>query len=332
MRSTFDADLALVGTATAPTLGGTVMVKSAVWTRRIEAPGSIFDFARRAGSGSGTAVIAGEATATFPLRYDVRIEIPSTLRVDTNLLRLVASADLTLQGNYDRPIIAGHADIERGEVNFEGRRYRITRGAIDFNNPTRTEPFFDIQAETDVRVAGPPVQTYHINIGFSGTTDRLQPTVSSDPSLPTTDVLALLFSDVRRNNQQDVELRALQNPNQAETDILAARATQALTAPISQEVGKVVEQTFGVDTFQLTPSFVDPSGAQTSGINPTARLTIGKRVSDRVFLTFARSLGTSINDQIILLEYEESDRLSWIFSRNEDRQTYALEFRVRHSF
>ena len=40
------------------------------------------------------------------------------------------SADLTLQGAYDRPVIAGHADIERGDVNFEGRRYRITRGAI----------------------------------------------------------------------------------------------------------------------------------------------------------------------------------------------------------
>ena len=64
----------------------------------------------------------------------------------------------------------------------------------------------------------------------------------------------------------------------------------------------------------------------------TARLTIGKRVSDRVYLTFSRSLGTTINDQIVLLEYEESDRLSWILSRNEDSQTYALEFRVRHVF
>ena len=97
-------------------------------------------------------------------------------------------------------------------------------------------------------------------------------------------------------------------------------------------MGKVVEEAFGVDTFQLTPSFVDPSGQQTSGLNPTARLTIGKRVSDRVYLTFSRSLGTTINDQIVLLEYEESDRLSWILSRNEDQQTYALEFRVRHTF
>jgi hypothetical protein len=329
VRSTFDADLALVGSYQSPTLNGTVMVKRALWTRRIDAPGNIFDFARRASAGGS--VIVGEAPATFPLRYDVRIEVPSTLRVDTNLVRLVARADLTLQGSYDRPVIAGHADIERGDVNFEGRRYRITRGAIDFNNPTRTEPFFDIEAETNVRVPGPPVQTYHITVGFAGTTERLQPTVSSDPGLPTAEVLALLFSDVRRTNQ-DVELRALENPNQAETDILAARATQALTAPISAEVGKVFEEAFGVDTFQLTPSFVDPSGQTASGLNPTARLTIGKRVSDRVYLTFSRSLGTTINDQIVLLEYEESDRLSWILSRNEDQQTYALEFRVRHTF
>jgi hypothetical protein len=55
-------------------------------------------------------------------------------------------------------------------------------------------------------------------------------------------------------------------------------------------------------------------------------------VSDRVYLTFSRSLGTTINDQIVLLEYEQNDRLSWVLSRNEDQQTYAIEFRVRQSF
>ena len=143
-------------------------------------------------------------------------------------------------------------------------------------------------------------------------------------------MLALLFSEVRRT--QAPELRALQSPNQAQTDILTARATQALAAPISSEVGKAVEEAFGVDTFQLTPSFVDPFGQQTSRINPTARLTIGKRISDRVFLTFSRNLGTTFNDQIVLLEIEQNDRLSWVFSPNEDQQTSALEFRVRHVF
>jgi hypothetical protein len=140
------------------------------------------------------------------------------------------------------------------------------------------------------------------------------------------------LSDAPRTNDQ--ELRALQNPNQAQTDILTARATQALAGPLSAEVGKVVEQTFGVDTFQLTPSLVDPYQLQqqSARLNPTARLTIGKRISDRVYLTFSRSLNTIVNDQIVLLEYDESDRVSWILSRNEDTQTYALEFRVRHIF
>jgi TamB, inner membrane protein subunit of TAM complex len=96
----------------------------------------------------------------------------------------------------------------------------------------------------------------------------------------------------------------------------------------------VVEQSLGVDTFQVTPSFVDPNqlNQTTARLNPTARVTIGKRISERIYLTFSRSVNTSVNDQVILLEYDESERMSWVLSRNEDSQTYALEFRVRHVF
>ena len=141
--------------------------------------------------------------------------------------------------------------------------------------------------------------------------------------------MALLLSDVRRN--QAVELRALQNPNQTQTDILTQRASQMLASPISSEVGKVVEQAFGVDTFQLTPSFINPD-QQTERLNATARLTIGKRISDRVYLTFSRSLSSSISDQIILLEIDATERSSVILSRNDDQQTYAVEFRFKHAF
>jgi autotransporter translocation and assembly factor TamB len=255
--------------------------------------------------------------------------VPATLHVDNNLLEnLVASADLQLRGTYDRPVIFGRAEVDRGVVRFEGRRYKITRGTIDFTNPTRIEPFFDVEAETNVRVPG---QTYRVIVSAAGTTAHLQPQLSSDPPLPAADVLTLLLgSDVRRGT--DVELRALQNPNERQRDILTTRATQLLATPISSEVGRVVEQAFGVDTFQLSPSLVDPySQSTTIRVNPSARVTIGKRISERVYVTFSRSLSTSVNDQLILLEYDESDRLSWILSRNED-QTYAIEFRVRHTF
>jgi hypothetical protein len=329
IRSLVDADLSLTGTYSAPTLGGSVTVKSATWNRRVDTPGSIFDLAsRRAANDPGP-----EPVPTIPLRFDIQLHVPSTLRVENNLARMVANADLTLRGTYDRPVVFGRAEIERGEVTFEGRRYRITRGSMDFTNPNRIEPFFDVEAETSVRVPG---QTYRVTISMAGTSEGLRPSVNSDPPLPAADVLTLLLSDVRRSptgaNSVAPELRARVDPNQAQADILTARATQALTSPISAEVGRVVEQAFGVSTFQLSPSFVDPNGTQASRINPTARVTIGKRISDRVYLTFSRSVGTNI-DQIVLLEIDQSDRVSWILSRNtEDQQTYALEFRVRRVF
>jgi hypothetical protein len=112
--------------------------------------------------------------------------------------------------------------------------------------------------------------------------------------------------------------------------LLRERAARALTGAISSEVGRAVEQTFGVDTFQLTPSVGDLY-QQSSRFEPGARLTIGKRLSNRAYLTYSRSLTSTTRDQIILLEYDQTDRLSWILSRNEDR-TYALDVRVRHVF
>ena len=336
VRSTVDADLTLGGTIKSPELGGLVTVKNAVWTRRLDAPGSILDLTRLRPSSEAPAG-AVDATPALPVKLDVRILAPSTFQVDTNLVRLWADAELTLSGTYDQPLLTGHADVERGDVNFEGRRYRIVRGAIDLADSTRGGPFFDVEAETSVRVpaqSGQLSQTYRITVGVVGTRAQFRPTVTSDPPLPAADAVALLLGGERRtqDRNQDIELRALQNPNQSETDILTARLNQALAAPLSAEVGRIVEQTFGVDTFQLSPTFIDLF-SQTSRLNsPTARLTIGKRVSDRVYVTFSRSLGTTVNDQIVFLEYEQSERLSWVLSRNEDQQTYALEFRVRRTF
>ena len=220
----------------------------------------------------------------------------------------------------------GHAEIERGEVEFEGRRYLVTRGSLDFANVNRIQPFFDIEAETRVRVPG---QTYRVTMRMAGTTERLQPQFTSDPPLQTLDILTLLFSDQPPSG--DIELAGLQRPEVRQQRLVEARATRALTGSLTNEVGKVVEQTFGVDTFQITPLLSDPYQQSTSlNLNPTARVTIGKRISDRVFLTYARSLSAT-HDQIILLEFDQSDSLSWVLSQNEDR-TYALEVRKRHTF
>jgi translocation and assembly module TamB len=324
MRSLVDANLRVQGPVEGPVLAGTVVVRNAVYTKPIGSSGSIFDLTSATtttpGGGGG-----GAPATTVPLTYDVRITAPSTLHVETNQVQVAATADLQLRGTYERPLLFGRAEIDRGNFTFEGRRYSVTRGTIDFNNPVRIQPFFDLETETRVRVPG---QTYRVIAHVAGTFDRLSFSFDADPPLPEVEVLSLLFSDVAPG--RDVEFRQYNTDITPQQQLLRERATRALTGSISSEVGRVVEQTFGVDTFQLTPSLVDPN-SQSSRLDPAARLTIGKRLSDRIYLTYSRSLSSSTRDQIILLEYDQTDRFSWILSRNEDR-TYALDVRVRHAF
>jgi hypothetical protein len=320
VRSVVDADLQLVGTFAAPTVRGTVNVKSAVLRRRIDLTPGLLELV----AGRGPAAEGGEGSGggTLPLRFDLRIIAPSALRVDSNLAQIVASGDLTLRGDYSHPVLLGRTEIERGQALFEGKRY-VLRGLIDFNNPRRIEPFLDINAQTRVRAPG---QTYNVELRLVGTPDQLEPQMSSDPPLPTVEILSLLFGDPSRTGAADPELGSLQR-TETQGRLGYSRLEQAVVGTLSGDVTRAVEQAFGLDTFQITPSLFDPY----QRVQPTARLTVGKRISDRVYLTFSRSLNTPGGDQVLLLEYDQSERLSWIFSRNEDA-TYALDVRVRHVF
>ena len=178
IRSTVDADLSVRGNVQAPTLAGTLRVKQATWTRRIDPGGNLLEFSSRPAAPEAA---PAPAAATLPLRFDIDVQVPSTLRVENNLAHLVARADLQLRGTYDRPVLLGRAEVDRGEVTFEGRRYLVTRGNVEFTNPTKIEPFFDVEAETRVRIPG---QTYQVIVRAVGTVDRLQPELTSDPPLP----------------------------------------------------------------------------------------------------------------------------------------------------
>jgi hypothetical protein len=298
-------------------------VQDALWTRRFEASPDLFALA-----GGGTVPVAGGASApSIPLRFDIQITAPNTLRIENNIATMVANADLLLGGTYDRPTLFGRAEIDRGAIVFEGNRYIVTQGTVDFLNPTRIEPFFDIEAETRVRLPG---QTYVVTIGLSGTPTKLAPpTLNSDPPLSTVDIIALLFGLTDPNSLRDAELRALSatGTQESEEALLRAGLARALTSPVSGQVGRVFESTLPGTTVQITPNL----GNETDPLAPSARLIIGRRISNRAYLTFARSLGNTQRDQILILEYDQNDRLGWVLTQNGDG-TFAIDFRVRHRF
>jgi translocation and assembly module TamB len=321
MRSLVDADLTLQGTMESAVLSGLVSVKDAVYRESLTTTENLFDFSQEP-----SLAPAAPAAEALPVRLDVRITAPSTLQIDNRTLRLVANADLQLRGTVDRPVLLGRAEIDRGEALFEGKRYILTRGTIDFNNPTRIEPFIDVEAETRIRV---PQETYQVTLRLTGPLAQPSFAFNSDPPLGEIEILALVFGDVTPG--ANAELRQFDETT-PQARLFRERAARALTSMLSAEVIRVVEQAIGVDTLQITPSLQDPNAQTSGGLDPGMRLTVLKRLSERLYLTYSRSLSSATRDtQVILLEFDQTDRLSWILSRNEDG-TYALDWRVRKIF
>ncbi len=323
-RSILDASLALRGDVSSPVLSGRVVLIDGVYTKRFEPNVDIFNL------GGGSALPSPVSGPTIPLRFDIQISAPSTMRVENNLARLVARADLTLSGTYDRPQLFGRAEIERGDILFEGNRYVVTRGTIDFLNPARIEPFFDIEAETRVRAATSTAgagtsETYRVTFAVTGTLGgRMNMQLNSDPPLAPVDIIALIFG--QSPNIANAELNALRPTavTQSEEALLRQAFVRLAAGPIAAPVSRVLEQTFGVSTVQIAPSL----GTENDPLTPTARLIIGKRISSRAYLTFSRALGTTQREQIIILEYDQTQNFGWVLTQNGDR-TFSVDFRVR---
>ena len=196
---------------------------------------------------------------------------------------------------------------------------------MEFTNPNSIEPYFDLEARTQIRQ---PSQEYRIDVRFTGTMSAFTYDLSSDPPLTQVDVLSLILG--QNPDLQRAELRAIESPQEVQNQLMSSVLAQLVASPITTQVGRVVERTLNVDTFTVTPLLSTDSTLQQL---PTARITVGKKISNRVFLTYSRSLDTttSIDYDLLLLEYAQSERVSWVLSRNQDG-TFALDFRVRYRF
>lgn len=317
--SEIDADLQLVGNYASPLLKGTITVQDALWSRRFDVTPDLFNF-------RGGDAVAGAAapTTTLPVRFDLQINAQRALRVQNNLMNMTATADLRLLGTYDRPQLFGHAEINRGDVYFEGNRYQITRGTLDFSNPARIEPYIDVEAETRVRSVD---QVYRITLGFTGTTSNIGMSFNADPPLPVANIFQLLLGQTA--SVRDADLAAL-NPRAAEEseqELLRILTARLGLGQISSPLAEGINRIFPVTSVQIAPSI----GSETDPLTPSARLIIGQRISSRAYLTYARALGTVVRDQIIVLEYDQNDRVGWVFTQTGDR-TFAVDFRVRRRF
>ena len=324
-RSIVDADLAVTGSVEDALLSGRVTVRQARYTRRLQGNAGLLGLAAAGGGSGGVSLPAGPTTdVDLPLTFAIDLVGQRLSVIDDADATVVVSPDLRFSGTLARPQLAGRVEIDRGETEFLGNRYTIG-GYVEFTNPNSIEPYFDLEARTQIRQ---PSQEYRIDVRFTGTMSAFTYDLSSDPPLTQVDVLSLILG--QNPDLQRAELRAIESPQEVQNQLMSSVLAQLVASPITTQVGRVVERTLNVDTFTVTPLLSTDSTLQQL---PTARITVGKKISNRVFLTYSRSLDTttSIDYDLLLLEYAQSERVSWVLSRNQDG-TFALDFRVRYRF
>jgi translocation and assembly module TamB len=307
--STFDADLALIGTPSASTLSGVVTLRRASISERADLPLLLAQMSQPA-----VATTAQNAYLNS-VQLDVRIGSDPNFTLNSALASNVeVDVDLRLRGSPERPSLQGSVQVNRGEMQVFGNRYTVDRGDIRFLNPLRIEPSFDIDLTTRVR-------GHTVNVSFSGTPESLKYNLSSDPPLQQSEVIALLAVG------RDPTSSANQIAPGAGTSGLSTFADLGgglLGQAVSQQVSNRAQRFFGATRVKIDPTLTGVDNL------PQARLTFEQQVSKNITLTYITNLNRT-TEQIVRFQWDFSPEWSAIGVRDQNG-LLGVDFQFRKRF
>jgi translocation and assembly module TamB len=302
-RSTLDADVEIRGSSREQLIGGTVNLRRAEYTEDIELADLINT--RPGESIEEGAEIELTRTAVFAA---LRVEGRNALVVRNNLADLVGSVSLQLDGPINDPSISGRVTATSGTLNFRNDRYDITRALITLPGGRNADPIINIQGESQIR-------GYRVIIGLTGPLSQPSAVVRSEPALPQADVVSLITTGQLSSGDTSSSILA-----QSEVGAATSLLTDALiNAPAQRATSKL----FGLTRFEISPMI-----GGTAGSTPAARLTLGRRISKEVTVTYSTNVTTDPN-QILAIEYRVSDRLSFV-AQFEQASTRRLTSRTNN--
>ncbi|MEK6281305.1 MAG: translocation/assembly module TamB domain-containing protein [Acidobacteriota bacterium] len=312
-RTTGDIDMEIKGNAREQLIGGIWNVRRMEYTEDIEIA-DLINFRREESIEEGSDIELAR-TAIF---NDLRFEGRNALVVRNNLADLVGSVSLQLNGPVKDPVISGRITATSGTLNFRNDRYEITRALVDLPPQRNADPIINIQAESQIR-------GYRVTVGLTGPLSQPQAIISSEPSLPQADVVALITTGQLATGDTSTSVLSQSG---------LGTATSLLTdALINAPAQRATSRLFGLSRFEINPVL----GGR--GTGPAARLTVGKRISKDLSVTYSTNVGSDPN-QILAVEYRLSDRLFFIAqyeqastrkltSRND---SFSFEIRFRKRF
>jgi translocation and assembly module TamB len=309
MRSVVDGSLAIGGTMAAPSISGDIQIQSLTLNSNFD------DFIAMFGS------VGEESESPSPfgnVQLALRVVGNRNISIHNELATAEARIDLGIKGTLDNPALTGHVESNNGTMVFQGRKYDVTRGNIDFVNPVRIDPSIDIQAETSIR-------NYQVFLSISGRMNHLQLNMRSEPALPQLEIVNLISGGKTTDEyQQSAQSTAALEKTPTGEQAFQGGAASILSDMLVSRVGSKFNL-MGLERIVRIDPFV--VGAQNS---TTARITLSQQVTKDLSVTYSRDL-TSNKQQIVQIEYFITKNISVLASKDEE-DVLALDLRLRKRF
>jgi translocation and assembly module TamB len=272
-RSLLTSNLTLSGTPDSAVLNGQVVIDRLSLT-------SGFDLSTFARQFSGQSSSPEPGGIAQNVKLNVSVTSRQQLALSASSLSVQGTANLRLQGTLAEPVIVGRTDITSGEMFYQGNRYQVENGVIDFVNPLQTEPVVNLTVTT-------VIQQFNLTVNLVGPLDRLRTTYTSDPPLAPVDIINLLVTG--------------QTTEASQTS--AATPQSVLAQQVAGQVSSKVQKLTGISSLTIDPQV---GGNQT---NQRAQVAIQQRVTKNLFFTFAIDVTTS-QGSVIQVEYQITRRYS----------------------
>jgi translocation and assembly module TamB len=285
VREGLSVNLALTGTPEQATLRGQVNVDQLSF-----APD--FDLSSLTSFASGGAEEPPSRGFAANLQLNVAVRSTQNVNLVSRTMSASGSANLRVTGTAAQPVLLGRINLTGGDLIFQGNRYILQGGVIDFVNPSRTEPNVNASVTTTI-------QQYNIGLRFEGPLDRLRTSYSSNPALPPADIINL------------IAFGKTQEAANATGTTANLTAEQSIASAVSGQVTSRVQRFVGLSQLSVDPTL--GSSQQNAG----ALITVQKRVTSKIFVTFQTDV-TSTQQDVIQLQYQATPRVSLSGTRDQN--------------
>lgn len=307
LRTTVSGDLVVLGDEEVRSARGELRMTRGIYDEDLDLSLQALLGGRRGPAGG-----LAEPTWFDDVTLEVRVAIPpGAFEVRNNVARMRGSGDLTVRGTFGQPLLLGSVEAaEGGRLELRGLRYDVTRGKLVFANPARNDPWFELEAQTQVK-------EYAITLGVSGTSTRVVPRFTSSPQLPEAQIVSILATgEVPSTSAGSV---GSVSPVSTDQDIVAA-ARELITGLATDAAASRTREFLRLDRLQIDPVFVGSTF-------DAPRLTVAKRLSNELIVTYSYKASTD-QEQVLLVEYQVSPRAFLQLLRDENG-VYSAEIKIR---